>query len=325
MIYLIIEFEFSVEIYKYISIYLIKLYFNMKGQIQLNLNPGERYKAEEIKKNVIDTLVVFANSLNLNDIKDTFEQIYRNRFDYDTLRYLVVNIIKPKMSTQDFVKLWTMFCQKKLDDASNMAKDVLGLDVKIKDYRQVDINYANNINNEMDEDINTGINNIKEENIMNEINIDRNDDKMDQERQKRFLTELNTNRCKNGLRQLSTVICYICGQRNAHLTYNCPESICKICRQKGHLTRYCAYKACFCQYCGGNHASFTCNSLDGITFRTKLNSRCLICHKFGHMAMDCQNNANKINNYKKNNNFNKSFYRNKKKYRNRKKNFSKNK
>jgi len=307
-------------IYKYISIYLFNLYFNMKNSIQLVLNPGENYKTEVPKRDVIETLVIFANGLDLNNIEETFKQIQRNKFDYDTLKYLMINILKAKMTNQNFAKLWTMFCQMKLDEASNMAKDVLGLDVKIKDYRQIDINYANNINNELDE-----MNDINENNIMNEINIERNDDKIEQERQKRFLNELNTNRCKNGLRQLSNITCYICGQRNAHLTYNCPESICKICRQKGHLTRYCAYKTCICQYCGGNHASFTCSSLEGITFRTKLNSRCLVCHKFGHMAMDCQNNINKFNNYRKNNNFNRNFYKNKKKYRNKKKNFSKNK
>lgn len=73
--------------------------------------------------------------------------------------------------------------------------------------------------------------------------------------------------------------CKVCkGNLNIrlHSLEECPNVMCHICKEKGHLTRRC--KKAKCSRCGGNHLTSRCKTV-----------KCFKCKKRGHVASRCRN------------------------------------
>ena len=99
------------------------------------------------------------------------------------------------------------------------------------------------------------------------------------------LATINKNRKLRKLPELDSIICYICGKRNNHLTADCENAICKICYDH-HITRKCKLLRC-CQICNGNHNTRICPDQDGVKIRLLRYVRCHFCNKYGHTATMC--------------------------------------
>ena len=100
-----------------------------------------------------------------------------------------------------------------------------------------------------------------------------------------YLENINKNRRLRKLPELDSIICYICGKRNDHLTADCENAICKICYDH-HITRKCELLRC-CQICNGKHNTKICPNKVGIKIRLLRYVRCHFCNRYGHTATMC--------------------------------------
>lgn len=114
----------------------------------------------------------------------------------------------------------------------------------------------------------------KPNNIINRIE----DDDMD--------GQMNDRRAKAGIKPIKFIWCGICKQSGSHFYWNCPNSYCSLCLQKGHIIKYCPLRLT-CQWCGKNHYSKACTDEDGLVHKANATRKCAICKKLGHIASEC--------------------------------------
>lgn len=124
------------------------------------------------------------------------------------------------------------------------------------------------------------------------------------------LKQINEERKKIGLRPFENVYCKICKKYNEHVPWLCPDYTCYICRAKGqHFANNCPNKPRICQWCKNDlnpknvpegktaHTDFqNCPNRPTIIFTKR--TRCILCKRFGHVALDCNfSNANTYYNF----------------------------
>ena len=134
-----------------------------------------------------------------------------------------------------------------------------------------------------DNNISNSLSNINNKTLKNPNNLMDMDAKLE-------ITNINISRVKLGLKPIKAIWCKICRLQNQHFWWNCPNIRCNICNG-AHLTKNCEMLR-KCQYCGSDkHLSQACNDEQGMNLKANRYRKCTLCNKYGHTAMNCNNNV----------------------------------